>query len=116
MKDSELVIYGGEYYNGDKVTELILLIVYHWEGLMITDIILFVLNLSLFQTYVYGDLYRYNTEKKEWKLVSSPNSPPPRSAHQSIAWKNSIFVFGITLVFIFDILRVKLFFMNVNVL
>lgn len=62
-KDSELVVYGGEYYNGDK-------------------------------TFVYGDLYRYNADKGEWKLVSSPNSPPPRSAHQAVGWKNSIFVFG----------------------
>jgi hypothetical protein len=26
--------------------------------------------------------------------VSSPNSPPPRSAHQAVAWKNSLFIFG----------------------
>ncbi|GAQ82566.1 hypothetical protein KFL_001150260 [Klebsormidium nitens] len=63
LKDTELILYGGEYYNGDK-------------------------------TYVYGDLYRYNIEKKEWKHVSSPNSPPPRSAHQAVAWKNFLFIFG----------------------
>ncbi|XP_057861987.2 uncharacterized protein LOC131070450 isoform X2 [Cryptomeria japonica] len=63
LKDTELIIYGGEYYNGDK-------------------------------TFVYGDLFRYNTEKKEWKLISSPNGPPPRSAHQAVAWKNSLFIFG----------------------
>jgi nitrate reductase gamma subunit len=50
------------------------------------------------QTFVYGDLYRYDVEKNEWKLVSSPNSPPPRSAHQAIAWKNNIYMFG-TLIF-----------------
>lgn len=63
LNPSELIFFGGEYYNGDK-------------------------------TFVYGDLYRYNTEKNDWKLVSSPNSPPPRSAHQAISWKNSLFVFG----------------------
>ncbi|KAG0583546.1 hypothetical protein KC19_3G145600 [Ceratodon purpureus] len=63
LKDTELIFYGGEYYNGDK-------------------------------TFVYGDLYRYNVEKNDWKLVSSPNSPPPRSAHQAVAWKNSLFIFG----------------------
>ncbi|KAG6548348.1 hypothetical protein Mapa_010127 [Marchantia paleacea] len=63
MKDTELIIYGGEYYNGVK-------------------------------TFVYGDLYRYNAEKAEWKHVSSPNSPPPRSAHQAVAWKNNLFIFG----------------------
>ncbi|GMN56834.1 hypothetical protein TIFTF001_025955 [Ficus carica] len=45
-------------------------------------------------TFVYGDLYRYDIEKQEWKLISSPNSPPPRSAHQAVAWKNYLYVFG----------------------
>ncbi|CAM0904120.1 unnamed protein product [Alopecurus aequalis] len=62
-KDSELILYGGEFYNGSK-------------------------------TFVYGDLYRYDVEKNEWKLVSSPNSPPPRSAHQTVAWKNNVYMFG----------------------
>lgn len=63
LKDTELILYGGEFYNGSK-------------------------------TFVYGDLYRYDVEKNEWKLVSSPNSPPPRSAHQTVAWKNNIYMFG----------------------
>ncbi|MCO5578073.1 hypothetical protein L7F22_031911 [Adiantum nelumboides] len=46
------------------------------------------------KTFVYNDLYRYNAEKDQWKHVSSPNSPPPRSAHQAVGWKNSVFVFG----------------------
>ncbi|KAL1363778.1 hypothetical protein HN51_011958 [Arachis hypogaea] len=61
LKETELVLYGGEFYNGNK-------------------------------TFVYGDLYRYDVEKLEWKLVSSPNSPPPRSAHQAVAWKNYIYL------------------------
>lgn len=63
LKETELILYGGEFYNGSK-------------------------------TFVYGDLYRYDVEKNEWKLVSSPNSPPPRSAHQTVAWKNNIYMFG----------------------
>lgn len=63
LKDTELILYGGEFYNGSK-------------------------------TFVYGDLYRYDVEKNEWKLVSSPNSPPPRSAHQTVAWKNNVYMFG----------------------
>ncbi|KAK2968262.1 hypothetical protein RJ640_030312 [Escallonia rubra] len=63
LKETELVLYGGEFYNGNK-------------------------------TFVYGDLYRYDVEKQEWKLVSSPNSPPPRSAHQAVAWKNYLYIFG----------------------
>lgn len=63
LKETELVLYGGEFYNGNK-------------------------------TFVYGDLYRYDVEKLEWKLISSPNSPPPRSAHQAVAWKNFVYIFG----------------------
>ncbi|KAM0873183.1 hypothetical protein ACQ4PT_038224 [Festuca glaucescens] len=63
LKDTELILYGGEFYNGSK-------------------------------TFVYGDLYRYDVEKNEWKLVSSPNSPPPRSAQQTVAWKNNVYMFG----------------------
>ena len=48
----------------------------------------------ILQTFVYGDLYRYDIEKNEWKLISSPNSPPPRSAHQAVAWKDNMFIFG----------------------
>lgn len=46
------------------------------------------------KTFVYGDLYRYDVEKQEWKWVSSPNSPPPRSSHQAVVWKNYLYVFG----------------------
>ncbi|PON45638.1 Kelch-type beta propeller [Parasponia andersonii] len=63
LKDTELILYGGEFYNGNK-------------------------------TFVYGDLYRFDIEKQEWKLISSPNSPPPRSAHQAVAWKNYLYIFG----------------------
>ncbi|KMZ57336.1 Kelch domain-containing protein 4 [Zostera marina] len=63
LKESELIFYGGEFYNGKK-------------------------------TYVYGDLYRYDIEKNEWKQISSPNSPPPRSAHQAVAWKDHLYMFG----------------------
>uniref|UniRef100_A0A5B7BQS0 Putative kelch domain-containing protein 4 isoform X1 n=1 Tax=Davidia involucrata TaxID=16924 RepID=A0A5B7BQS0_DAVIN len=62
-KETELILYGGEFYNGNK-------------------------------TFVYGDLYRYDVEKQEWKLISSPNSPPPRSAHQAVSWKNYLYIFG----------------------
>ncbi|KAJ4823384.1 hypothetical protein Tsubulata_023426 [Turnera subulata] len=63
LKETELILYGGEFYNGNK-------------------------------TLVYGDLYRYDVEKQEWKLILSPNSPPPRSAHQAVAWKNYLYIFG----------------------
>ncbi|CAH8279137.1 unnamed protein product [Arabidopsis lyrata] len=63
LKETELILYGGEFYNGQK-------------------------------TYVYGDLYRYDVDKQEWKSISSPNSPPPRSSHQAVAWKNYLYIFG----------------------
>ncbi|XP_075480161.1 uncharacterized protein LOC142520886 [Primulina tabacum] len=63
LKETELILYGGEFYNGNK-------------------------------TFVYGDVYRYDVEKQEWKLISSPNSPPPRSAHQAVAWKNYLYIYG----------------------
>ncbi|KAL9273214.1 Kelch domain-containing protein, partial [Drosera capensis] len=63
LKESELILFGGEFYNGSK-------------------------------TFVYGDLYRFDVDKQEWKLVCSPNSPPPRSAHQAVAWKNKLYIFG----------------------
>ncbi|GLT29901.1 hypothetical protein SLA2020_047340 [Shorea laevis] len=63
LKETELILYGGEFYNGSK-------------------------------TFVYGDLYRYDVDKLEWKLISSPNSPPPRSAHQAVTWKNYLYIFG----------------------
>ncbi|GAV70098.1 LOW QUALITY PROTEIN: Kelch_3 domain-containing protein, partial [Cephalotus follicularis] len=63
LKETALILYGGEFYNGSK-------------------------------TFVYGDLYCFDVEKLEWKLISSPNSPPPRSAHQAVAWKNYLYIFG----------------------
>ncbi|XP_051148129.1 LOW QUALITY PROTEIN: uncharacterized protein LOC127263167 [Andrographis paniculata] len=63
LKETELILYGGEFYNGKK-------------------------------TYVYGNLYRYDVDKQEWKHISSPNSPPPRSAHQAVAWKNYLYIYG----------------------
>lgn len=64
------------------------------------------------QTFVYGDLYRYDVDNREWELVSSPNSPPPRSAHQSVAWKDHLYIFGNLLLSIcfsqIDLLVIKL--------
>ncbi|GAA0144998.1 hypothetical protein LIER_05295 [Lithospermum erythrorhizon] len=63
LKETELILYGGEFYNGQK-------------------------------TFVYGDLFRYDVDKQQWNLISSPNSPPPRSAHQAVAWKNYAYIYG----------------------
>ncbi len=31
--------------------------------------------------------FRYHIDKKEWKQISSPNSPTPRCSHQAITYK-----------------------------
>ncbi|KAJ3260343.1 hypothetical protein HK103_000978 [Boothiomyces macroporosus] len=53
LNPSELILFGGEYYDGQKV-------------------------------YMYNDFFKYNIEKKEWKRITSPNSPGPRSSHQVV--------------------------------
>ncbi|KAG0324823.1 hypothetical protein BG000_002032, partial [Podila horticola] len=43
----------------------------------------------------YNDLYRYNIEKDEWRRITSPNSPGPRSSHQiAITTAGTLFLFG----------------------
>lgn len=45
----------------------------------------------------YADLFKYSIKRNEWKRVSSPTSPPPRSSHQTVAVPTgggSLFVFG----------------------
>ncbi|KAF8947341.1 hypothetical protein BGZ47_009528 [Haplosporangium gracile] len=43
----------------------------------------------------YNDLYRYNIEKDEWRRITSPNSPGPRSSHQiAITPAGTLFLFG----------------------
>ncbi|KAL7751311.1 Kelch repeat-containing protein 3 [Sorochytrium milnesiophthora] len=43
----------------------------------------------------YNDLFRYNIEKGEWKRITSPNSPGPRSSHQVVITpQGTLFLFG----------------------
>lgn len=35
-------------------------------------------------TNCFNELFFYNTAKKEWRKITSPNPPPARSAHQVI--------------------------------
>ncbi|KAL8833834.1 MAG: hypothetical protein Q9170_004056 [Blastenia crenularia] len=60
----ELLLFGGEYFNGALAT-------------------------------FFNDLFIYLTDKNEWRRVTSPNSPLPRSGH---AWTRSnsgdIYLFG----------------------
>ena len=62
----EILLYGGEHYDGKVNT-------------------------------FFSELFRYSPKKNEWKLVSTPNAPPPRSSHQTVAVPSDggkLFVFG----------------------
>ncbi|KAG2483359.1 hypothetical protein HYH03_017759 [Edaphochlamys debaryana] len=43
---------------------------------------------------VFRDMYRFDTDKRKWARIDSPHAPPPRSAHQAVAAKGSMLVFG----------------------
>ncbi len=45
-------------------------------------------------TTVYNELYRWNFDKNEWKLIESLNTPPPRCSHQAIFFKDKLYIFG----------------------
>ena len=45
-------------------------------------------------TKMYGDLLIYSPKNKLWKTIDSPNSPPPRSSHQIVSFRNHIYLFG----------------------
>ncbi|XP_052819365.1 kelch domain-containing protein 4-like [Mya arenaria] len=62
----ELIMFGGEYFTGNKM-------------------------------YLYNDLLVYNIKKNDWLKVTAPNAPPPRSAHQAVAVRQSggqLWIFG----------------------
>ncbi|KAI5450644.1 Kelch repeat-containing protein 3 [Naganishia albida] len=49
------------------------------------------------KAYLYNDTFRYNPDKNEWRLYTSPNAPAPRSAHAAVAIPKDggqIWVFG----------------------
>jgi hypothetical protein len=61
---AELVLFGGECYDGRRCV-------------------------------FYNDLYRYHTERRTWRRVTSPNAPGPRSSHQAVATPTGhVYVFG----------------------
>ncbi|XP_015183672.1 PREDICTED: kelch domain-containing protein 4 [Polistes dominula] len=62
----ELIMFGGEFHDGQKTT-------------------------------VYGDLFTYNLNKKEWTVIKAPGAPPPRCGHQAIITstnKGEMWIFG----------------------
>ncbi|KAJ3000862.1 hypothetical protein HDV02_002325 [Globomyces sp. JEL0801] len=64
LNNAEFLLFGGEYYDGQKV-------------------------------FMYNDLFKFNIEKSEWKRITSPNSPAPRSSHQiAITPAGLLFLWG----------------------
>lgn len=65
LPSGELLLFGGEYFDGDV-------------------------------NVCYNDLYRWSLDANvhDWKLISSPNSPPPRCSHQSVVYRDHLYVFG----------------------
>lgn len=45
-------------------------------------------------TTVFNDVFRWNVEKNEWKLIESLNTPPPRCSHQAVYYKDRVYIFG----------------------
>jgi N-acetylneuraminic acid mutarotase len=46
------------------------------------------------RTEVFNELFRWNVEKNEWKIIESLNTPPPRCSHQTILYNDKIYMFG----------------------
>lgn len=61
---SDLLLFGGEFFNGQRCI-------------------------------FYNDLFRYNTERNEWRRFTSPTCPGPRSSHQLVTTATGrAFLFG----------------------
>ena len=43
---------------------------------------------------VYNDLFRYNLERNEFKIIESLNTPAPRCSHQAVCFKDKLYIFG----------------------
>ncbi|KAJ3096602.1 hypothetical protein HK100_005532 [Physocladia obscura] len=50
---NELILFAGEYYDGQRVS-------------------------------LFADFFVYNIDKNDWRKITSPNSPAPRSSHQLV--------------------------------
>lgn len=44
--------------------------------------------------HVYGETYRWNFLKNEWRQVETSPAPNPRSCHQAVVHKHHMYVFG----------------------
>lgn len=45
-------------------------------------------------TQTFNDVYRWNVEKNQWKVVESLNTPAPRCSHQAVYYNEKVYLFG----------------------
>ena len=45
-------------------------------------------------TTMYGDMLVFSPKSGGWRIMDAPTSPPPRSSHQVVAVRESLYVFG----------------------
>ncbi|KAF1336134.1 Protein containing repeated kelch motif, partial [Globisporangium splendens] len=65
LQSGEMIMFGGEYFDGDV-------------------------------NVCFNDVFKWNIDAgvQEWKMISSPNSPPPRCSHQAVVYRDHLYVFG----------------------
>lgn len=43
---------------------------------------------------VYNEMYKWHVDKNEWRRIDSVNTPPPRCSHQTVLFKDKLYLFG----------------------
>ncbi|EKX32725.1 hypothetical protein GUITHDRAFT_82055, partial [Guillardia theta CCMP2712] len=120
LKENEFFLFGGEYYNGERVFVYNHLFrlkenkgVLTWSQVTSpntpkprsshqavasrTHLYIFggeFTSPSQMQFYHHKDMWRLDAANCQWEEITSKNGPSPRSGHRAILWKNSMFVFG----------------------
>ncbi|XP_055912865.1 kelch domain-containing protein 4 [Eupeodes corollae] len=117
----ELIMFGGEFFNGQKICIYNDLFFYNiakneWKqiqspggptprsGHQMVSVASDGGQLWLFggehaspsqlQFYHYKDLWVMSLKTKSWEKITAPNAPSPRSGHRMVASKKKLFIFG----------------------
>lgn len=43
---------------------------------------------------VFNEMFRWSVDRNEWRLIESINAPPPRSSHQTVLFREKVYLFG----------------------
>lgn len=46
------------------------------------------------QVTMFNELYRWNVDRNDWKAIESLHTPPPRSSHQTVIYRDKMYLFG----------------------